>query len=234
METHRIIETIGSITKIEQLQTVDHLIMPNTCVIEAKEPFSGYYGRHPQIEKPMHVFIVIKGDCDLYKLMRATQKIKNDFDINFDACKSEISLFNISNQAIRIKDINSYEIIREIQEHFVYEGFQLKTRKRQIDNMGLVKIQKSFFIEEIEPSLFIDKVEKEISYLTIPKNINYKLFEKYTEIVKNNWQGESFDAALCSFVRVQGIVDAIRIYMRDQSEKCLQKLLKLYLNIMID
>ena len=44
MATTRIIETMGSISKVEKLKTLDNNILENTLVLEEIEPFPGYHG----------------------------------------------------------------------------------------------------------------------------------------------------------------------------------------------
>ena len=46
MAENKIIETFGSITKVEQLHTIDSNILDNTFVLETFEPFPGYHGEN--------------------------------------------------------------------------------------------------------------------------------------------------------------------------------------------
>ena len=44
MSGNKIIETMGSIAKVEKLETLDSNILVNTLALEEVEPFPGYHG----------------------------------------------------------------------------------------------------------------------------------------------------------------------------------------------
>ena len=61
MATTRIIETMGSISKVEKLETLDNNILENTLVLEEIEPFPAYHGANlPSGYNPTAVYLVIK------------------------------------------------------------------------------------------------------------------------------------------------------------------------------
>jgi len=49
-----IIETFGSITKVEQPHTLESNILDNTFVLEASKPFPGYHGENLPSEPILH------------------------------------------------------------------------------------------------------------------------------------------------------------------------------------
>jgi hypothetical protein len=48
MSGNKIIETMGSIAKVEKLETLDSNVLVNTLALEEVEPFPGYHGANFQ------------------------------------------------------------------------------------------------------------------------------------------------------------------------------------------
>ena len=61
MSGNKIIETMGSIAKVEKLETLDSNILVNTLALEEVEPFPGYHGANlPTGYNPTAVYLIIK------------------------------------------------------------------------------------------------------------------------------------------------------------------------------
>ena len=77
MATTRIIETMGSISKVEKLKTLDNNILENTLVLEEIEPFPGYHGANlPTGYNPRAIYLVNKKKHSTVKILRMTQEIR--------------------------------------------------------------------------------------------------------------------------------------------------------------
>ena len=77
MTAARIIETMGSITKVEKLETLEGSILENTLVLEEVEPYPGYHGANlPSGYNPTAVYLTIREKLPAINIIRITQKIR--------------------------------------------------------------------------------------------------------------------------------------------------------------
>ena len=61
MRSGKVIETIGSITKIEHLTTVRSNILPDTLVLRNSNPFPGYKQQeNNSYQKPVSIFLILR------------------------------------------------------------------------------------------------------------------------------------------------------------------------------
>ena len=71
MSMNRTIETMGSIAKVEKLETLNNNILENTLVLEEIEPFPGYHGANlPTGYNPTAVYLVLKKKVSTIRIMR--------------------------------------------------------------------------------------------------------------------------------------------------------------------
>ena len=77
----RIIETMGSIAKVEKLETLSVNILENTLVLKEIEPFPGYHGANlPSGYNPTAVYLVLKKKVSSVRIKRITQGIHKFFN----------------------------------------------------------------------------------------------------------------------------------------------------------
>jgi hypothetical protein len=216
MAEFEIIERYGNLLKAEQLVTMDDKIMPNTFVLEAPEPFPGfynYYSESPKDSKPLYVYLVVSHLYTLEQVTRARQSIKKYFPSYFHADAGTITIYNNTYDIIRIRHLDKYDQIKDLQACFVDEGFEfMKKPSKKIETTGLIRIKKFFRLKKIEEGIYLDEIEKDHGYITIPHYLKWKEFEEVTKKVKYNWEGSFFDAALGHFHNNFEIEDMIRIY----------------------
>ncbi len=95
MSGNKIIETLGSIAKVEKLETLDSNILENTLVLEEVEPFPGYHGANlPSGYNPTAVYLIIKKKHSSIKIIRITQEIRKYFKHDFDGTTANICINN--------------------------------------------------------------------------------------------------------------------------------------------
>ena len=212
------IETVGYITKEEQLVSLTHDVIPNTQVIETREPFPGYHGKDLPGElsssAPEFVFFVTKQKYTTENIARFTRNIKRYFSEDVDIARAEINIFNTKYPCIRVKNCKDFSKVAELQSCYKGEGVKF-AKKTKVDTLGLIKIQKHFHIEELGQGIFKDLEEGNTYYLKIPTELKWPQFKTITFKIKNNMNDSNFDAALGMFYRKGGLVDFVRIY--DQS-----------------
>ncbi|GAB4278753.1 MAG: hypothetical protein Kow0068_02520 [Marinilabiliales bacterium] len=222
------IEVCGTILKEELLSSLNQNIIPNTCVLEDIEPFPGYYGNAPINKQPCCVFIMLSRHYSYEEILKATKSIKSYFPHPFSASKAEIQFYNTIYHGIRIRHIISFDIIPELQKCYINENLKLRGKKVNVNSTALIKIIKTFKLNEIEDGIYMDLTEKEFGYFEIEQNPSWKLFENQIKKLKYNWSKQRFDCALGSLFRFDGIKNIIRIYSENISWELLKEIKEQY------
>ncbi len=220
-------EALGSIIKEESLYTITEHTLPNTLVLDSKEPFPGYHHDLPKESRPRSVFFVLTHDSSREAVTRARKNILKYSDFGFDAAYAEIFFLNDYYPCVRIKNISSYENVEELQSHFINEGFEFR-KNQMVNTKAIIKVKKTFLLEEIADLVYSDQLEHYQGYISIPKELSWKLFEKITKSVKNNSEGKLFDAAYGFFYRNFDIHEVVRIFHHTEDNKILLDLKDLY------
>lgn len=235
MNSGNIIERYGNLIKEEVLSSMDEKIMPNTFVLDAPEPFPGYFGYFDtnQIEaKPLYIYFVLKHLYSLEEVTRAWLKIRAHFPAqNMHAAVGTVNIHNELHHILRIRHLDSYDQIAPLQELFANEGFEYaKKPSHVIKQQALIRIKKFFILKEIDPGIYLDMTEKDHGYIVIPRQLSWKEFGEITIQVKNNWDKSNFDAAIGHFHNNLEITDMIRIYNPTINLVYLQEIKQKYLS----
>lgn len=214
MEVKKIIQTMGSIAKVEDLKVLHTHVLPNTMVMEESEPFPGYHGTNlPTGKKPLWLFFLTQKRYSLERILRTTQSIKKYFKHDFDATAGNLCIFNDQFGCIRIRNLEQYGLISELQACYRDEGIKL-LKKKKIEGQAIIQIKKYFELEILEEGIYKDLEDENMFYLVISENLTWKLFKEITEHLKRNHPEWHFDAALGS-IFFKEIVDVVRIYSSD-------------------
>jgi hypothetical protein len=232
MEQPKIIESIGYIVKVEILTTVKFNILKNTLVLESLEPFPGYHGNHPPLSfKPRILYLVTQEEHTFEEIAIKSKDIFRFFKHRFDGTPAEINIFNQTYHAIRIRFLESFELIPELQMYYQDMGIRfLKTR--QIESPATIKVHRYYLVEEIEEGIYRDLTEAEQYYVEVPKRLIWKAFEGITMTVKNNLDNNNFDAALGLMYRYNGPVDLVRIWDKNNSPERSRIIRNKYLSVL--
>jgi hypothetical protein len=228
MTDKNFIVKFGSLLKEENLEVIDSKILAGTIVLEATNPFPGYYEYYEGIQKdvkPHYIYLVMNDKCDLEKFTRATQKIMCNFGENFHAAMGSITIFNDTYHVIRIRRLCKYDQIQELQSCYREEGIVLKTNASIPHNSkAIIKLDKFFAMEEIDKGYFLDHSEDNHGYFTIPQKLSWKQFEDITQQVKYNMEMSHFDASLGFIYENFKATDMIRIYAENLNLDLLKKI----------
>jgi hypothetical protein len=214
MANTTIIETLGGVAKEESLITLSDNIMLNSFVLETEEPFPGYHGANlPSDSKPISVFLMTKMKYSTEKILRITQNIKKYFLHSFNAVPGSICLNVQTLPCIRIRDLDNYELIGELQKCFYTEGIDF-AKKRNIKTSAIIQLRKHFTIQEIDRGIYKDLDDHSMYYLRINHQLKWQLFTQITQRIKNNFDMTNFDSALAA-IYTKEILDVVRIYSND-------------------
>ena len=234
MDPSPYIERYGNLLKQETLQLLEDKILPNTFVLEAPEPFPGfydYYSEHPKDSQPLYIYFVVRRLYTLEEITRATQNITKYFQGDFNAAAGVVHLYNNEFNIIRVRHLKGFEQIQELQACYMDEGIEFRKKPGgRLSGPAIIRIKKFFILEEKHPGVYFDVSENDHGYFTIPKQSGGKSFADITKKVKFNWDKSSFDAALGHFHVKYGIQDMIRIYNPNLDLESLNDVRKLYLD----
>jgi len=226
------LESMGVLIKEESLQTLEHAVLNNTFVLESLEPFPGYHGENIPLEsKRGFLFLITQNPYPVERILRISQNVCGYQHLMFDLSPAEIFIYNNTLNAIRIKDLNDYALIADIQGCFMDQGIKFMKR-RLISAGGLIRVNKVFCLERLQDYFYRDLDDELTFYIEIPYHLNWNLFKKVTFSVKNNLDNSNFDAAL-AFVYLKSIVEFIRIYTKNPSISRLQSIRDKYLEEMV-
>jgi len=214
-----IIETSGYIIKEVNLKSLNEHIVPKTCVLMALGKYPGYYGEEFKAHFPESFFIILQEHYSKETIARSTKEIKKYLSYAFEAYPGEISLYNNQCRFIRIKGLTDFAAVQELQNAYIDTGLKLKKKNIEIEDKAVVKVEKEFLLEEFEHGCYRDQQVKEKCYFEVPDKVNWKMFQKITSVVKNNWDGPAFDAAMGALYRYDGLQDVVRIYAEEMSEQ---------------
>lgn len=225
MEPKTIIQTMGGVAKEESLFTLSSHIMQNTFVLENEEPYPGYHGINlPTDSKPISVFLMTKKQYSTEKILRINHKIKKYFDHPFDADPGLICINNDSIPCIRIRNLDNYDLVGDLQKCFFSEGISF-LKQKNVKATGVITLKKVFNLELIEKGFYKDLDDDATYYIQISRQLSYQEFVKVIRSTRNNIEAEktNFDAALAA-VYTTDVLDLIRIYNKDASLANLKEL----------
>ena len=220
---------MGSITKVEKLETLDSNILINTLVLEEVEPFPGYHGANlPSGYNPTAVYLIIKKKHTSIKMLRITQEISRHFKHEFDGTSANICINNDVFNAIRLRNLENIKILPELQKNYMYEGIKF-LKKKSIKGDGIIELKKHFELEALGEGIYKDLEDPLMFYLGIPKHLSWQIFLEVTTSIKHNLDNLNFDGALGS-IYLKDIVDVVRIFAKDMELDDLSMIRQQYLD----
>jgi len=228
MADNRIIETMGSITKVEKLQTLNSNVLENTFVLDEIEPFPGYHGANlPTGYDPATVYMVTKKKLSAIRILRMTQNIRKYVKEDFDATSATVCINNSVYNCIRIRHINGYGIIISLQKAYMHEGVKFM-KKKGINGEGIIEVNKHFELDDCGDGVYKDLEDPLMHYIRMPMQMNWQMFLEITTSIKRNIDDLSFDGALGA-IYLKEIIDVVRIFTKDMTIDDLKKIRNLYL-----
>lgn len=224
------LEFSGSILKEETIKAVLQDKITKTSVFEVQDAYPGYYQMLEQQQRPNFVYLLTKKSYRFEEVKRI-ESSKRPFHDHFDISTAKLMIQNKSYPSVRLKNLESYDHLNQIVNFLDVQGVKFEKPKKVPETKTLIKTDKIFWLEETEPGIYLDKEEKEVGYISLPKRLKWKKFETTTFLVKNNWLGKGFDAAVGHFNRHWGIEEIVRIYTQKNSPELLKTIREVYLRM---
>lgn len=218
MERNSIIETIGSITKMENLQSDEYFIHDNILLLRNIDPFPGYHINEKEVNrtKPSSVFIILQHRYPPEKVNRINHElIKNRITSCYPSYGEIITIDSLL-PCIRLKGLQDNSVIPVVLDYLVKHDLNLMPYQN-IECRARIKIFKTFKIVEISDGIYRDIIDDTKFYIKIPQSLNWKRFEYIVKKIRYNLKNRNFDAAMGVIYRFCGTEDVIRIYDEDKS-----------------
>ncbi len=204
-------ELIGKLIKQENIDTVETNKIPRTLVINVPDAYKSYYSRFTHINKPVSIIFVTKGPNSFEKILRATRKINKKYNLQLNGAKCEIRINSRKLNGIRVKGINRFPEIEQIQQYFKEADFEFARSEKFKYVDSLIRINRFFNLEEIAKGIYHSKDDSFDYYVEIPKYMTWEEFRKYTFEIKNNISDTNYDIAKGIFYLNGRIIEMLRV-----------------------
>jgi len=222
-------EFIGKITKQENISTINENKLPNTFVINVPDPYKSYYSRFTHIHKPSSIIFVTKTPNSFENILRTTRKINSNYNLEIVAAKCEVLINKKKINGIRVRGINRYNEIPQIQQYYKDAGFVFTKIEKFSDVEALIRINRFMNIEKIDMGIYHSATEENAYYVEISKHLTWDEFKKATYEIKNNISDKNFDIAQGILYRNEGITEIVRVYRPKISLEMLKTIKEKYL-----
>ncbi len=214
------IEILGYVYKEERIKTLDEQhILPGSFAAEISHPFPGFYSwrEGPEAQanaaKPRSLLLFTDKTYTLEHILRTGTKSADSLGYPISARPATVWIGNRQYQAIRLKNLNSFQDVKNVQQVFLDNQFAFLKKPRGLSEESVrIKLQKFFLLHQEEKGIFRDLKKIEMSYLQIQKHIGWEQFRAITENIKNNISDRIFDVAQASWYRNGSVEDYLRVY----------------------
>ncbi len=221
------LESYGTVAKEEHVKSVENNVLPNSCVLENIELFPGYHGENlPTDQGPDTFFLITTEEHSSEKIFRISDDIRAFTGHSFNGSPARICIGNDTYHAIRIRDLNRYEPLEEIQKCYLDIGIRFQ-KKKKINDLALIELKKIFSLEWINENILKDK-DGVMHYLKLYKQLTWGRFRNISRFVKNNLNYANFDEALV-VIYANEVHDLVRIYDKNTDITHLEELRQKYL-----
>jgi hypothetical protein len=204
-------ELIGKLIKQENIDTIDTNKIPRTFVINVPDAYKSYYSRFTDINKPVFIIFVTKGPNSFEKILRATRKINEKYQLQLNGAKCEVNINSRKLNGIRVKGINRFTDIEQIQQYYKETGFEFARSEKFKETDSLIRINRFFNIKELDKGIYQSVDDNYDYYVEIPKYMTWEEFRKYTFEIKNNISDTNYDIAKGIFYLNDRITEMLRI-----------------------
>ncbi|MDO9595862.1 MAG: hypothetical protein Q7J19_12815 [Lutibacter sp.] len=222
-------ELIGKIIIQEKIDTIDENKLPNTFVINVPDPYKNYYGRFTEIVKPVSIIFVTKTPNSFEKILRVTKKINEKYHLNLDGAKCEVTMNSRKLDGVRVKGINRFHEIGQIQQYYKDEGYDFAKSEKFKSTEVLIRINRFFNVDEVEKGIYHSHDEDEVYYIEVPRYMTWDEFKKLTQEIKHNISDANYDIAKGIFYVNHGITEILRVVKPKASMELLKTIQQKYI-----
>jgi len=222
-------ELIGKIIIQEKIDTIDENKLPNTFVINVPDPYKNYYGRFTEIVKPVSIIFVTKTPNSFEKILRVTKKINEKYNLKLDGAKCEVTMNSRKLDGVRVKGINRFHEIAQIQQYYKDEGYEFAKSEKFAATEALIRINRFFNVDEVEQGIYHSHDEDEVYYIEVSRYMSWEEFKKLTQEIKHNIADANYDIAKGIFYVNHGITEILRVVKPKATLELLKTIKKKYI-----
>ena len=204
-------ELMGKVIIQENVDTIDENKIPKTFVINVPNPYKNYYGRFTKVEQPNSIIFVTKTPNSFEKILRVTHKINKNYNLQLDGAKCEVAINSRKLNGVRVKGIQKYAEISQIQQYFKEEGYDFAKSEKFKDTDALIRINRFFNVQQLENGIYHSKDQGDTYFIEVPKYMSWENFRNITFEIKNNTPDKNYDIAKGIFYVGDGVVEILRI-----------------------
>jgi hypothetical protein len=224
------LELTGSILKEETIKAILRDKFKQTSVLEVQDAYPGYYQMLEQANRPNFIYLLTRKKYR-FETIKRLESLERPFPDSFHISTAQLKILNKTYPSVRLRDLETYDNLQKIIDFLGDHGVKLEKPFKIPKETIMIKTDKVFWLRQVEKGIYMDKLEKEIGYISLSKSLSWNKFESTTFMVKNNWLGKGFDAALGHFNRKDGIEDVVRVYTQNNSLELLKTIRDVYLRM---
>ncbi len=230
--TNEIFDAFGYVLKEEGLEKLSSKIIPGTLVVQDIHPFPGYHGSNlpERSTKPGHIYFLTKKKYNWEDITSISHKVKKYIGFSFLYYDASIKANTKEFGAIRIKNLESYEQVEELQRAFQAEGISFEKDKK-FPEIGLTKLKKFFVLKRLEEGFFHEQEELNLYYIVMPRILSWEFFRKIITLTRSNLPDINYDAAQAVIYYRNEMYNTFRIYGKSIDLSKLKQLKDKYLEL---
>lgn len=216
MKEHKIY--YGTLEKTEVLLPVD-VLANDALVYESRSPFFGYYDDYPGMHNDnIYYYLVLEHRMTFAEMHRAILETYRRIDARVDLDHATLRVNQTTYTAVRLRYLDDVSIVAQVQAVFEELGFAFYKGKAKDEMPCVTKIIKYFDLDDVGQGIWIDRLAKNHAYLQLPVRLELDDFKALVKRVRNNWDGNTFDAGLAVFSSKDEVIEVVRIYSKSVSD----------------
>lgn len=215
-----IINTIGYTLKECHLKNFTHDFVPGTLVLESN-PIRKKGNYIFKENKPNSIYLITRYQIP-YSILNDMKKcIQKDFNHFFILGTGTIAYGGCFMNCIKISELESYSLVKPLQEAFIKKGPMFEYSDRIVDGIAVATVHKQMLLSKVEEYLYQDSIFMDNYYFTAPHDLvphtdlDADTFRKLTARVKNLIPEIQFDVDSAHIYIDENLYTAARVSSAD-------------------
>lgn len=210
----------GTLEKTEQLIPVDIASDISALVYESRSPFFGYYDDYPgKHNDNIYYYLVLDHRMTFAEMHRVILKANKAIDFTANMDHATLTVSHNTYTAIRLRYLSDLNQVAQLYHIFEGLGMEFNKGRSKGEASSKTKIIKYFDLDDMGEGVWIDRVAKNHAYLQLPERVELEDFKALVQRVRNNWDGNSFDAGLGVLITKDEVIEVARIYSKSLKDE---------------
>ncbi len=203
---------------LEKSETLRPIIIPDgldVVVYESLSPFWGYYDDYPgKHNDHAYYYLLLSERSSFTQVHRWLLDAQRELSFKVDMDLAMLTFDYHQYYSIRLRYVDNLQQVVEIQQLLQSFKAPFLVGKAKEETHCLTKVIKYFELEKIGEGLWLDQRVKNHGYVQLPVALGMQDFKAFLKRVRNNWQGNSFDAGLGVLTTSKEVIDVVRVYSK--------------------